>query len=521
MVAEVCGLSSSEAGLFIPYFNPAKEEFTSFGRTRIDRPSGSTKYLQDAGTGSRLYFPPLLAAEDGDAHRASLNGSTGLPIFIVEGEKKAIALQSRTLKRALVVGLGGVWNWCKRSSGGNGPRPLIGDFGFISLRDRKVYIIFDSDVATNHEVRRAESELAKSLYAEGVANVKLCSLAPHEGRRMGIDDWLVEWGEDWELELRETIRAAVSTRAELPRVYAFDEMVATEFPPVQVLLGTDEFPILNSGGLAYVHSMSGVGKTYFTLQLSHALARGNSFLDFPGRNPVRVVFLQTELGPGWFQRRLRSLAATCGPTENLWILSGQLTLAWPVGYGKHEVNLLPLKQIIQNYQADVIVLDPYQGFVDIPENSTDANREFQRELSKLRHQTNCAVILTHHDRKMQEGEQLHRMRGSSVLSDWADVVIALRKERVKLPSGKWYTRKYSMLMDYDKARHAAGPIPETIRLDRIIRDVRRTPWFELDPDQGFPPSEKQESSDIGRPEPDQKRLLANENHHRDHHLVVV
>jgi len=463
--AKAASLYSNSEGVVFPYYDPVKKQFTGFSRTRLDSPNGHVKYIQEAGTGGRLYFPP-------GAHEDAESNARLLPCFVVEGEKKALALSERLSRRGVVVGLGGVWNWCKKKPFHEGPRPLIDDFAKIKLHGRKVYIIFDSDVATNTSVRQAEEELAKALTDKG-ANVRLVSLLPLDGDSMGLDDWLVEWKEDWAAALGVLCRRAVFSRIEIPEIVTYGEMLTRTFPPIRILLGSDGFPILNSGGLCYIHSMSGVGKTYFALQMAHCLSTGRPFLGHAGTGtPSRVVFLQAELSGGWFQRRIRSLDRTFGPTKALWVMNGQMTLARPAGYGRHEVMLLPLEQIIQNYKADVLFIDPLQGFMDIPENSTDVNREFQRQLARLRHKYECAIVVTHHDRKQQEGDAMHRMRGSSVISDWADVVFSINRtviEKEVVPD--------LLTLEYDKVRHAEGPRPDAMTLKRIRADDRPTPWL--------------------------------------------
>jgi RecA-family ATPase len=225
------------------------------------------------------------------------------------------------------------------------------------------------------------------------------------------------------------------------------------------------------------------------MQMAHALATGSKFLgEYPTDGRQRVVFLQAELSEGWFQKRIRKLNDRYGPADELFILNGQMTFGKVGQYAKSEINLAPLEQIIVSHRADVVFIDPLQGYVDIPENNTDANREFQRQLSTLRHKYECAIVVTHHDRKTDAGEGLHRMRGSSVLSDWADVVLALQREFVtkKNEAGEKYKDivPHVVQMTYDKVRHAEGERPATDRLRRCLGDGGyQTPWLEMHPNQ--------------------------------------
>jgi hypothetical protein len=377
------------SGLYIPYLEPSSEEFEGFGRLRMDEESDGQKYTQKEGTGSRLYFPAIIRMHEPGEFRRMLRGNgKATNVFIVEGEKKAFSLQQRLGARGLVLGLGGCWNWTKkRVDFDQGSRELIDDFKHVELRDRTVYICFDSDVTSNPNVAKAERELTHALRSAGVGKVRLITLFPHKKKgKVGLDDFLVECGADWEEEFRKLCwKSQLKDRVIVPRILSYEEMLNNRFKPIKVILGHKEFPLLNSGGLCYVHSMSGVGKTYFTMQMAHSLATGSKFLgEYPTAGPMTVVFLQAELSDGWFQKRIRRLNDYYGPADNLLIMNGQMTLGKAGQYGKFDINLSPLEQIIVTQRADVVFIDPLQGYTDIPENNTDANREFQRQLSLLR-----------------------------------------------------------------------------------------------------------------------------------------
>jgi hypothetical protein len=113
-------------------------------RTDPDRPDRLIKYEQPHGTPVALDVPPL--ARDGlkDVSRR---------LWIVEGEKKADALVSR---EEIAIALLGVWNWKKDGW-------MLPDWEEVRLMDREILIAFDSDTATNYQVRLAEDALAKAL----------------------------------------------------------------------------------------------------------------------------------------------------------------------------------------------------------------------------------------------------------------------------------------------------------------------------------------------------------------------
>jgi hypothetical protein len=121
-----------------------------------------------------------------------------MPVFIFEGEKKALAFYRWCRERefaALVIAISGVWCWkgtVGKESDAHGNRvdvkgPLP-DFDRIEFGSRTVYVSFDSNVHTNEKVRAAETGLARFL-AGREANVMLARLPKNCGVN-GIDDYL-------------------------------------------------------------------------------------------------------------------------------------------------------------------------------------------------------------------------------------------------------------------------------------------------------------------------------------------
>ena len=173
--------------LVIPYRDEGGT--TVLCRVRPDNPPENgnghiAKYLGPTGVPNRVYFPPgvydLLAAD-------------AATVFITEGEKKAL----RGAQDGLAcIGLSGVENWHPRKS-----TALIPDLSRIAWKDRKTYIVFDSDAVDNENIRNAESLLAATLANHG-ADVKIVRLPSGPGgEKVGLDDYLVAHGFDtfWQL----------------------------------------------------------------------------------------------------------------------------------------------------------------------------------------------------------------------------------------------------------------------------------------------------------------------------------
>ena len=192
------------AGLIIPNVAPWDSHSRSY-RLRLDNPDlqyrsdgtvrEANKYLQATEARNTLYFPvgvPQTALTD-----------TALPIIIVEGEFKSIALWRLATYQAdsprfLPVAVSGVWSWrggVGKHTGPNGDRRdvkgPVPDMGHIGWKGRNVVIAFDADLPDNPAVSRARSALRAELIERG-AVVGYLGWPPDQGK--GIDDRLAAIG---------------------------------------------------------------------------------------------------------------------------------------------------------------------------------------------------------------------------------------------------------------------------------------------------------------------------------------
>lgn len=165
-----------------------------FARVRYLRmppaPKGTKqqRYDQPRASGVQAYFCPFF-------DWPGIFAMDKEPIFITEGEKKAVAA---TALGYPVIGLGGVYNFRDKSAG-NEFLPILAG---IPWANRTVYIVYDSDYATNPDVRIACDRLAAELSLKRGAIVKLVVLPNgprgEDGKptKMGLDDYLVAYGVD-------------------------------------------------------------------------------------------------------------------------------------------------------------------------------------------------------------------------------------------------------------------------------------------------------------------------------------
>jgi uncharacterized protein DUF5906/uncharacterized protein DUF3854 len=182
--------------LIIPYFGidgqrqKAHPQWPDFVRGRyLDKGTGivdmatekGQRYCQPPKTGVCAYFPKLLNWTD-------IAVDPDLPIFITEGELKAAA---GCAEEWAVIGLGGVWNFRSTAEGFF----FLPELEKVEWRRRKVFIVYDSDFATNPNICFAINGLADELLERGALPHTILLPDITEEGKTGLDDFLLQAGE--------------------------------------------------------------------------------------------------------------------------------------------------------------------------------------------------------------------------------------------------------------------------------------------------------------------------------------
>lgn len=237
-------------GYIIPYYD-IQGTRVPFYRLRLFNPSPKgAKYLQPANVGSWVYFPKHFAT----LLQRSLKSGAKTSIIITEGEKKAAKAVSCGF---IACALGGVYNWrsktiilpehteLAKNRDGQIVAKLKGDMiqsptvdrrgvlahGLVQLmqlikqHDLQVIIVFDSDHPINHDVQKAAAELAFEMRFNGISttNVRQLELAKSAGKKIGLDDYLIEQGVDalWkQIEIVSDARTAYPIHPDLRALVA-------------------------------------------------------------------------------------------------------------------------------------------------------------------------------------------------------------------------------------------------------------------------------------------------------------
>jgi hypothetical protein len=405
-------------GILFPYLGFTGENGT--GRLRRDHPEKDSsgkilaKYLTTFGDKRHFYVLP--------SDRLFLTDIT-VPVAMVEAEKSKLSLTSisRASNRPLfAIGLGGCYGW--RGKIGVAPDPdgtrvdvkgPLSDFDHITWIDRHVYVILDSNVASNPNVQAAERQLERELRRRG-AIVHLVHI-PEERGVNGPDDYVGKYGAEAFYALFD--HSEQKRRFKIVDIVTF---VTKDIPPREDILG----PIIQTQSTNMLYSKRGVGKTFMTLAMGCAVATGGIFLGrWKAPKPRKVLYIDGEMPRVTMQRRLR------------WILAGMQS---HIRYGSDFDLITPDEQdepmpslsgslgqemaedAIALQGAELLILDNISTLTSGgKENEAESWLPIQQWVLSLRRQ-GISVLLIHHAGR--NGEQ----RGTSRREDILDTMITLR-----------------------------------------------------------------------------------------------
>jgi AAA domain/Bifunctional DNA primase/polymerase, N-terminal len=195
----------------------------------------------------------------------------------------------------------------------------------------------------------------------------------------------------------------------------FEDFIKLEIPPAELVLD----PILPTQGLGIVYGYRGVGKTYATLGMGHAIAGGSAFLKWKAPKARRVLYIDGEVAPDEMKARLNRLAVNgLPPTEYLTFMS-MMRQDRDVTYNlAEELDQAVIEKIAADYE--VLFLDNRSTLVYAGrENEAESWDVMQRWLLRLR-RAGKTVWLTDHASKSGAN------RGTSKREDIFNTVIHLK-----------------------------------------------------------------------------------------------
>nr|WP_052878150.1 AAA family ATPase [Wolbachia endosymbiont of Culex quinquefasciatus] len=168
--------------------------------------------------------------------------------------------------------------------------------------------------------------------------------------------------------------------------------------------------ILTPSGLLVFAGAPKVGKSDFLISWLIYMAAGVQFLDMVPKRPLRIFYLQTEIGYHYMRERIQQLKLS----EEIRELAGDNIMITP------QIKLLlnddgiekVLNEIEDSFRlnaVDIIAIDPLRNIFDAGENGSENDNNamlffLQERVEKLRTLANpdAGVILVHHTKKIQK-----------------------------------------------------------------------------------------------------------------------
>ena len=237
-----------------------------------------------------------------------------------------------------------------------------------------------------------------------------------DGRRLAAEDWLAEL-QDGE-GLRRLIYACDPASSFCPFPTWAD--LAKHLPAIQW-----EWPgWIPRGLLTLLVGASGEGKSALALALAACVTQGRQWPDgTPVRNPGAVVWAETESAQAVNLDRAQAwklpLDRIHMPRVNDILETIQLDTA--EGWAS-------LEEVCRRPDVRLVIVDSLSGAHRRDENSAEI-RDLLTRLASLAQAAGLAVVVVHHLRKrgLFDGGKvdLDRVRGSSVIVQWARVVLAI------------------------------------------------------------------------------------------------
>ena len=226
------GLSRAGEGFKIPYYDSQGNELPMFRYRYYDTEveggflAGAKlrKYDQPLNTDPEIYLPQLVDWE-------TIKKDSNKLLLVTEGEIKAACA---TKQGFATIGLGGVFNFGSRKKF----QWVLPSLESFDWRQRHVYIVFDSDAATNPNVLLAEQRLAREL-TDRNAMVHIVSIPADGPDKVGLDDFIVKQGKEALGELLEKSAKYIEYEA-LHQLNT--EVVFIEHPPQVLFLPKENHP---------------------------------------------------------------------------------------------------------------------------------------------------------------------------------------------------------------------------------------------------------------------------------------
>ncbi len=399
-------------GMVIPYDREGENGRPTYARVKLDQAGADGKrYRSPKGRGNRLYVPFTV-----DPHALV---DVKHRLIITEGEKKR-------------------WPRCRPGSCASGCRACGRGVVGPSRTDpasrlmisrppwstRPVVLVFDSDAATNDDVRAAEQALAVELTRRGaVVTLKRLPMGSG-GTKQGLDDFLMAHGRA-AFEALPEVQAVVVPPTPVLTIIGIGEFIAQTFAEPEPLIEG----ILSDDGGGWLGGEEKTGKTSWMEAEATSLALAKPLagrFTVPARR--RTLILEEEDSPRRKHRRVRAVLRGHGVDPDDPGVQKELD-AWlriSVWSGFSLDNPLLVARLdvaIKAFRPAVVYIDCLRKVTLKDLNKQDQAGTLLAILDDFRRRYHVVFRLVHHFRKQQgfrTGRGSQEIGGSFVLGAWGE-----------------------------------------------------------------------------------------------------
>jgi len=314
------------------------------------------------------------------------------PVYIVEGEKAADALQAQGLTATNCPMGAGKW----RSEYNQ------------ALADATIFILPDNDKPGREHAAQAADSLNGTAAAVHV--IELPDL-PEKG---DVYDWLQAGNTAQQLQQLANNSPGWEAGQKLNGPKPILTQMSTIEPEAVIWLWQRLIP---SRKVTLMEGNPGEGKTWAALQLAADVSAGgklpNPETGIPDLEvgPANVIYMSAEDGPADTLRpRLDAAGANC---ENIYLFdSGINEEGKPIGVTLGDVEMI--ENALKDVRPALLIIDPIQGFLGAGVDMYRSNetRPLLAALGKLAEKYNTAVICIRHLTKANSSKAIYRGMGS-------------------------------------------------------------------------------------------------------------
>lgn len=276
-------------------------------------------------------------------------------------------------------------------------------------------------------------------------------------------------------KLDELAKNNIST-VQLPLI-KFADAVSEEIPEARWIIEG----MIPKGGIVMIAGDSGVGKTWFAMQLALSACLGMKFLGKFGASASGAIYVDCESGEIILRQRSKNLWRAIyhsliqdiedqDDIEEKSEFLGRLMTQMNFMLSYYESNLLEteaVERIINQLKlnsAELLILDPFNRVFGGNENDSGEISKFFNNMKKIRDETGAAIVLIHHSRKKSfnaPSDAGQMLRGSSAIKAALDSHIFIRKVKDDI-----------LLVEHEKSRYSQAVEPFCVELVNDEAGVR-------------------------------------------------